>query len=216
MGYQMYFGVEQIPGTLVKVTENYAPDMITALPTQEGAEFNENFDYMKKRGYCIVSTRISGLKYDTDKGYKVTPLFETDSLVWNEVETTNFVDDTVILNPSKGEVQGRYVTALALERKIADKDQRIIILGDADYISNGELGRSRKGVKASNYSIIMGGFFWLSDEEVPIDINRPPYKDNRIELSVQAMSIWKVIMMWVIPIIVAITSIFIWLRRRGR
>ena len=42
------------------------------------------------------------------------------------------------------------------------------------------------------------------------------YKDNKIELSVQAMSIWKVIMMWVIPIIITIISIFIWLRRRGR
>ncbi len=148
------FGVTQIPGKLVKITRNYSPDLIQAYPTIESTQLSKAFATMRSREQVIASTGVSGLNYDTTKGYDVLPLFVTDTLVWNEIETTNFVDDSVILNSKLGEKQGRYITALALKRPINDKEQKIIILGDADYISNGELYRKRKGVKANNFNLI--------------------------------------------------------------
>ena len=105
---------------------------------------------------------------------------------------------------------------MALKRQLDGKEQKIIILGDADYISNGELHRRRKGVKANNFNLITGGFYWLSDEEVPINITRLQPIDNVLDMSIQAASIWKIIFVWIIPGILIIVSIFIWLRRRGR
>ena len=79
----------------------------------------------------------SALTYGEDKGFKLTPLFETDSLVWNELQTTDFVDDSVSLDVASGEVQQKYITSVALTRQVGEREQRIIILGDADCISNG-------------------------------------------------------------------------------
>ena len=62
------------------------------------------------------------------------------------------MDDKAELNPEDGEAEQANLTALALNRKVGDKDQKIIILGDADCISNGEISRQRSNIIASNYS----------------------------------------------------------------
>ena len=62
---------------------------------------------------------------------------------WNELQTVNFIDDTVRLNPESGEIERSYVTALALSRQVGKKEQKIVVLGDADCLSNIELSRGR-------------------------------------------------------------------------
>ena len=210
------FGVEQVTGTLVKLTENYTPNLILSTPTIAGCKLIGEFWGMYMRNQVIISNEVSGLKYKINKGYDIIPLFSTDSLVWNEIETTDFVDDTLIFNPEQGEKQREYITALALKRPMGNKEQKIIILGDADYISNGELNRTRKGIKANNFSLITGGFYWLSDEEVPINITRPTPKDNKIHMNTSTMKTWETIILWIIPSLLFLTSLLIWLRRRGR
>ncbi len=67
---------------------------------------------------------------------------------WNELQTTDFVDDIARYNPEKGETLGSLTTALALTRKVGEKEQRIMILGDADYFSNEGLSKRRRGIYA--------------------------------------------------------------------
>lgn len=209
-------GVKVVPGTLVRQTENFSPDLILSSPTKEAGEMAYWFENMIKEDQVIVTPGVSGLEYSTDKGYQVTPLFLTDSLVWNELETTNFVDDAIELNEEAGEVQQRYATGLALTRKLGDKEQKIMIFGDADCISNGELGMFRQDILANNFNIVMGSFFWMSDEEVPVDVRRPDPLDNQVYMDEKGLATWKVIMMWIIPGLLVIFSILIWIRRRGR
>ena len=209
-------GVKVVPGTLVRQTENFSPDLILSSPTKEAGEMAYWFENMIKENQVIVTPGVSGLEYSTDKGYQVTPLFLTDSLVWNELETTNFVDDAIELNEEAGEVQQRYATGLALTRKLGDKEQKIMIFGDADCISNGELGMFRQDILANNFNIVMGSFFWMSDEEVPVDVRRLDPLDNQVYMDEKGLATWKVIMMWIIPGLLVIFSILIWIRRRGR
>lgn len=63
-------------------------------------------------------------------GFKVTPVLQADTLgVWNELETINFIDDTVRFNPAVGEIEQLYTTAVALSRPMGDREQKIVILG---------------------------------------------------------------------------------------
>lgn len=209
-------GVKLSQGILVNPTENFLADLIVANPTQEATDLNFYFSEMKKSGRSLVMPGVAGLEYTEDKGYTVVPLFVTDSLAWNEVETTNFVDEQPVLSANKGEVRKSHATALALSRKVEDKEQKIMILGDADCFSNGELSMTRKGISSSNYSVLMGGFYWMSDNEVPIDVRRPAVPDNEIYLNEHQIGTWKLLLTWVLPGILLIISIIIWLRRRGR
>ncbi|MCR9013322.1 Gldg family protein [Gabonibacter chumensis] len=210
------FGVQFVPGTLVKPSENFLADFIITDPTKEAGELSYAFDIMRKYEYKATMPNVSGLEYTEGKGFTMTPLFKTDSLVWNELQVTNFVDDTVKYDPEKGEIQKSYVTGLALSRKVGEKEQKIIIFGDADCISNGEISIGRKNVDASNYTIITGGFFWMSDNEVPIDVRRPTMPDNKVYLGETGMYVSKIGFMGVFPGILAIFAILIWIRRRGR
>lgn len=210
------FGVRLVTGTLVQLSENFSPDLIVAQPSQEAAKLNYYFDGMKQNNRCLVMAGAAGLEYDRNNEYNVIPLFISDSLSWNEVETTNFVDERPVLSVSVGEMQKSYATVLALSREINNKEQKIMILGDADCISNGELSMHRRGISASNYTVIMGGFYWMSDNEVPIDVRRPTPPDNVIYLNEAKIGTWQVLMTWILPGILLMISIFIWIRRRGR
>ena len=144
------FGVQMVPGILVKPTKDFAPELIQTLPTREACEQIYYFGAILDQGYCVTMPSASALTYGGDKGFKLTPLFETDSLVWNELQTTDFVDDSVSLDVASGEVQQKYITSVALTRQVGEREQRIIILGDADCISNGELSMGRAGIRSAN------------------------------------------------------------------
>ena len=99
---------------------------------------------------------------------------------------------------------------------MGNREQRIIVLGDADCISNGEVSIYRKTVKASNFAVIAGVFYWLSDGEAPIDIRRPVPPDDTVYLSQRAMNGVRIAFMWGYPGMLLLIAVFIWLRRRGR
>jgi ABC-2 type transport system permease protein len=213
------FGVQFMPGRLVKPSENFSPDFIKATPTKEGAEIMYHLEIMRQRDLIATMPGTTGLVYKDDIGYKVTELFVSDTTggTWNELETTDFIDDTVKLNPSIGEQAMMSIpTAIGLNRKVGEKDQKIVILGDADCISNGEISIGRKEVPASNYSLIMGSFFWMSDNEVPIDVRRPNTTDTKISVGTKG----KIITQWgfigLYPLMMIIFYILLWIRRRGK
>ncbi|MDR1274443.1 MAG: Gldg family protein [Odoribacteraceae bacterium] len=232
------FGVRFMPGQLVKHVEkkqekeekpaatapasganqnNFQPDFIRSHLTREGKEISYIYDAMYNRGNVVTMPGCVGLEYTADKGYTVIPLLVSDTLdSWNELETTNFIDDTVRLNPAIGEVARSYPTALALTRQVNGKEQRILITGDADCLSNGEISIQRLRVPAANYNLIMGSFFWMSDNEVPIDVRRPTPPDNTLTVTGFNVKVSKYALMGLLPLLLLASCLLVWLRRRGR
>lgn len=210
------FGFELVPGILVKHDTNRQADILLSYPTKEAGDIAYEFDVLYKRGYVVTTPSCSGLEQVADKGFKVTELFKSDTIgSWNELETTDFVDDTVRLNPAIGEVEKSYPTIVALSRKEGNREQKILLTGDADCISNSEFNR-RVNVRTSNYTLITGSFFWLSDNEVPIDVRRPEFPDNGIYIGSVGEKVIKGIYMVIIPLLFMGLGIFIWIRRKGR
>jgi ABC-2 type transport system permease protein len=210
------FGVHFVPGQLVNPGGNFQPDFIIAKPTREAAAIAYVYEEMFNRKGVVTMPSSVGLEYTTGKGFDIVPLFVSDSASWNELETKDFIDDTVKLNPAVGEVQQSYPTGLAITRKVGKKMQKIMILGDADCISNGEISISRPGVYARNYSVITGAFYWMSDNEVPIDVRRPSSKDDEIALDKDGLSRTKTILTWAVPGLLLLVALVLWVRRRGR
>lgn len=211
------FGVHFMPGRLVKKTEHYAPDLIfsTALPTSWKLSYPYGYLYRRP----IPMNGCVGLDYSNaqGKGFKVTELFVSDTVdTWNELETKNFIDEPVVFNSGAGEQQGKYVTGIALAREMNGKEQRLVILGDADCISNAEHSIQRKGIPAYNYAIIPGSFYYLSDGVAPFDVRRPKALDKRIYIDMDGMRVANVVFLWILPLILLGIGVFIWFRRRGR
>ncbi|MDY4043894.1 MAG: Gldg family protein [Marinifilaceae bacterium] len=210
------FGFELMKGQLVKQDTNLQADIIVSWPTLEAEAIAYDFGTMRRQGYVIASQGVVGLRQVVDLGYKVTELFKSDTVgSWNELETIDFVDDTIRLNPAIGEVEQSYPTMVALSRQINGKEQRVILSGDADCISNGELMGRRRGINASNFSIIMGSFFWLSDNEVPIDVRRPAFPDDSLYIGSMGVSVMWWMFVVILPVILLAVAIVLNVRRKS-
>lgn len=210
------FGVHFTPGVLVDTNANFQSDFILSKPTAAAGELVYIFGQLRKGKRVVTMPGAVGLEYAPGKGFDAVPLFVTDSSAWNEMETTNFIDDTARLHTAAGEVQKSYTTALALSRKVGTKSQKIMILGDADCISNGEISISRQNIYAANFSLITGAFYWMSDNEVPIDVRRPTSKDDAIDLDKQSVVTMKMILQWVFTGLLVMAALMLWIRRRSR
>lgn len=210
------FGFTLVPGIVVKNDSLRQVDLVASHPTREAGDIAYHFQSMRLRGSVLGTPSVGGLEQVADLGYTVAPLFRTDSTdVWNETETYYFSDaDTIRYNPAAGEVMKAYNTVVALSRPMGDRRQKIILSGDADCISN-TMG-DRRIRRSANASLITGGFFWLSDYVMPIDVRRPPLPDNEITITPVTIRWIKRILLYGIPGLLFIFSIALWLRRRGR
>jgi len=220
------FGVKFLPGQVVEHNTGYEMDLITAVPTKEGRKLAYQFEEISQKNGCISMPGTVAISYEAGNEFKYIPVLVSDTVKntaqldsigsWNELKTTDFIDDVAKYDPNDGETLGSLTTALALTRKIGAKNQCIMILGDADCFSNGELSRRRTGIKADNFSMATGMFFWLSGKEVPIDVRRPEHRDNKIYTRENQLTFLNTFYKIVIPSLLALACLFIWLRRKGR
>ena len=211
------FGVRFMPGTLVQQSEEYIPSLIVGNITEEAAEKFPTYFFPYNYGYKITMPEAVALDFNADKGFEMCPVIRTkDQGCWNELETTDFLDGQVVLNESVGEVEKSWPTVMALSRKVGDKEQRLVVSGDADCISNGELDKARNGIGASNFTLITGTFKWLSYGEYPLDTERPTSPDNEVYLGRSVRSWIKFAYMGAVPFLLALAGIAIWVRRKGR
>ena len=209
------FGVELMPGTLVQRNKDYLPTVITAKLTENAAAQCFRYKQLKGWGASLVMPDASPLRYTTDNGYDIKPIAVTLSKdSWNELETTDFLVGELSINASIGEKEQSYPVVISLTRPRGDKEQRIVIAGDADCISNTELANDRNGILAANFNFISETFKWLSYGEFPIDTSRPESIDNTIYLTRNA-NLWiQIFALGVIPFLLAFAGFMAWYKRK--
>lgn len=210
-------GVSFVPGRLVDVKNETYPGVILSRVLPAAAGYSDVFDLMIQRRNAISMPEAAGLAYTEEKGFRVEPLMATDSTgCWNEMESFDFSEQLPVLNPAKGEAQRSYPTILGLSRPVEGREQKILVVGDADCLSNGEMGTRRSNMPALNYNLVMGAFGWLSDGEVPIDVKRPTPPDNEIHISREGVKMSRVVFMIIFPSALLALFLFIWIRRRSK
>lgn len=214
------FGVSFKDGILVEKGHDFAPTLIiNDLEKDAPEKISYVFNSILKRKFKITTPGTLALDYSlaSSKGYQVTPLLKTkDKNCWNEKESTDFVDDDVVLNTEIGEQEISSTTAIALNRTVGNKDQRIIIMGDADCISNGEVSARRSGFRAANFSFFTGMFQWLSNGKAPIDTRRPKLIDNKVNVGKTAGKFWSILFIWLVPLSLLVSCFIIWVKRRKK
>ena len=207
-------GLAFVPGVLVQPHEGYAADYLWVTFTPEGAELEPIFARMVELNNVLTMPSATAIYETENVGFEAIPVFTTGTMkCWNELETKNFSLEDPTLNETIGEKENAYVTGYALRRDVKGKEQRVFVLGDADCISNAELGVDRE-FRRSNYALIDGMFRWLVYDEYPIDISRPAAKDNDVYLTPAGYAWVKIFLRWVCPAILVLLGCLIWFSRR--
>ncbi len=218
------FGVELTPGTLVQYRQAWLqPYALYTLITGQAKKMSHYY----ASSYYVVTPTAAGIEKVADRGFEIIPVLKTDTivaelgserekrdyLVWNEMESLDYMEDSLRLNPLVGEVAKEYWPAVVLTRHIGDKEQRVMITGDADCISNGELSQRRS---AFNYVMVQGAYHYLSYNEMPVDVRRKPSTDTRVFIDRAGYRLMYAGFMWLLPLLLVGTGFMLWVRRKGR
>ena len=219
-------GVSFMDGILVQESRDHAQNLIIGDIAYDVLKVSQNFisAIAKKNNIVGENTMAIDASKASEKGFEVINMVTTDSLandkkrVWNELQVTDFENNKAEFNPEKGEQALKSApVAVALTRNVADKEQRIVVLGNADMIANVELMKSRSGVRATNYTLITESFRYLSQDEFPIYAPRPAGPDTDLLYLKREARLWvKWIFNFVIPGLIALFGIFLLIRRKSR
>lgn len=152
---------------------------------------------LRNRAFAAINMPGAGsLEVIDTSVFKATPLLVTDSLANPQVKTL----------------------AMALSRKLDDdKEQRMIVLGDADCFSNSFLQlANRQNTTSYNFNMLPSSFRWLCYGEFPVSSSRKPKKDLDITLTPSGMSTVRNIYCIFIPLLIASAGFFVIVRRKRR
>ncbi len=108
------------------------------------------------------------------------------------------------------DTRGPVVIALALNRNLNDIDQRIVVVGNAAFLSNSFAGNG------GNIDLGINMMNWLAHEDRLITLPAHAMKDRNITLSRMQLTLIKILFLFIFPVILALTGIYIWWRQHRR
>lgn len=202
-------GVAYNSGILLQETTDFALDLVQAKLNKEARTFG--FKQIQKDIITMYGT--VGISYSKISEFETIPLLTTRKVkVWNQLGNINLETDVLSFEDKLDSIQ-TYTVAVALTRKLKSKQQKIVILGDSDYMSNAEL--KRKNVTNKNFSFTTQLFKWFSGGEYPIDVSRPKPVDNKILVSRQTLSWLKLFLSGILPgVLLVLGTTLLILRKR--
>ena len=216
-GLLEYLGVGALPGTVVYPGSDTAPTLIPAVTTDYASVISEWFF----PGMTVSMPTAAAIDYDLASEWDAVPVLATPGTeCWNEVEVTDFgaVADASELAADRkaGEFRKSHSLAIALRRPAEGREQRVMVLGDADCLSNMEMTVQRKTLTAFNSRFCTGIFNWMSYGTLPVDTSRKDPIDNNIRITSSSTAVWTIILKWVLQIILAAAGITLITRRQRR
>ena len=107
------------------------------------------------------------------------------------------------------DIPGPVNLAIALQRNVNDKEQRIIIVGGASFLANAYSGNG------GNIDLGINMVNWLSNEDALITIQPRANKDGTVTLSTRALTIISIGLVIALPLLLLLVAAAQWWRRRS-
>ncbi|MGQ0657247.1 MAG: GldG family protein [Chromatiales bacterium] len=162
-------------------------------------------------GYLTAFPLAAGLKADAPEGWETAPLLQTAAGAWSE---TGELQGNVGFDDGQ-DGKGPLDIGVALTRSRSGggddpREQRVVIIGDGDFLSNTFLGNS------GNLDLGLRLFTWLTGDDALITIPARTAPDQTLQLSRTATLLIGLGFLFVLPLALLGTGAAIWIRRRGR
>lgn len=193
-------GVTRLPGTVVDpigLTKFNNPAYAVATRPLKHALFDD-FDETLAFPYAAA------LLPTPNAGWEATALLKTSDTAWTE---TGEMAGNVGYD-GDDEIQGALNLALLLSREYQGKQQRVIVLGDGDFLSNtfaANLGHLAFGQRLVE---------WLAADDQLIDIQVPAVADSSLEFAMWQRLLVFMVFGLLIPLGFAANGILLWWQRR--
>jgi len=145
--------IRQLPGTIVDANvrqlgiDNPAVALVSDYP-----------EHPALRGFDLISLypQAAALSAAASETWQITPLLRTLSRSWNE---TGPLQGEISRDPAQGEEAGPLTIGYALQRQRQEREQRVLVIGDGDFLSNSYLSN------AGNLDLGLALVRWLAVED---------------------------------------------------
>jgi ABC-type uncharacterized transport system involved in gliding motility auxiliary subunit len=195
-------GIEVQPGTVVdpnaRVLTGNAAILVAKL--QGAHPIVREFDQV------TVFPNVAGLSVRAVDGWKSQVLLDTRANAWLE---TGRLDDEPRFDKGK-DVAGPIAFGFALARALDGREQRVVAIGDGDFLSNQFVGNG------GNVELGIGITNWLSRDDAYVSIPARTARDRRLELSYGARRAMGTGFFLALPLALAAAGAAVWWRRRKR
>ncbi|MHB8455569.1 MAG: GldG family protein [Acidiferrobacterales bacterium] len=197
-------GIEFQPGTIV--------DPVSQLLTGgQSATYVVVTKYGQQpvvRGFNLMTLfpEAGGITFNPPKGWHAKVILDTAPTAWSATGTLGKVTRF-----RKGkDIAGPLNLAVALTREHGERQQRIAVIGDGNFLSNTFIGNG------GNLDLGMNLINWLSSDDAYINVPARIASDLRLNLSRTAEVAISLGFLLVLPLILITSGVLIWLRRRKR
>lgn len=210
-------GLQFIDGQLVQPTydetpEKIYPRMVTKNNRLLSADMDRTLNFIQEPRDTVKFLMVgaTAITHSDSSAFTVKPLIiTTPPNAW--LKTGRLVIDSTapVYNPQEGDSQGPYPTLLTLTRQINNKEQRIMISGDADFMT-----ALRANPKTVQYIRTM--YSWFSYGEFPIHVPIYEPKDTLLKISRKNASIQKIVYVWLLPASLLAMGTILLIRRKRK
>lgn len=197
-------GIEQLPGTIVDANVKEL-----GIDNPAVAVVPKYTSHAATQGFSLLSLfPQSAALTTTDKSeWQIAPILQTLERSWNE---TGSLTGEIERDPLAGEEAGPLTIAYALSRQHNDKMQRVLVIGDGDFLSNSFLNN------AGNLDLGHSLCRWLVGDDRLIGIPAVQANDLELHLSKLAIGIIGLGSLIVLPLLLLLTGgIMTWRRNRA-
>jgi ABC-type uncharacterized transport system involved in gliding motility auxiliary subunit len=204
-------GVKFLPGIVVDLTTQLLgiqSAAIAAVTNYGASPVTKDFNLL------TVFPLAAGLNVEAPKGWQGSGFLKTGENSWVE---TGKLTGKVQFN-EKEDIRGPVTLGVTLTRtpppaagkRGGGKQQRVIVMGDGDFLANQYLGN------VGNLDLGMNMINWLSEDEHFLDIPAKTATDTHLQLSPLQSGIIGFGFLFGLPAILLAGGLIIWLRRRKR
>ena len=223
-------GVQLMDGTMIQESEDETPLLVWQQLSGFTGSFYRPLGGAAKDSMPVTMPGVAGITWTDSSSFAIHPLLQSQPKAsWNrrkpydpETMVSALVKprDTslqkagpglITFSAADGDLMGPVTTAVGLTRTINNKEQRIIVTGDADFMNNKEVNR----YGTANFVFCTGSFRWLTGGEYPIDASRPAAKDKRINVTLKQAEVLRIVYIWIVPgLLLAFGTVLLIRRKR--
>jgi len=146
------------------------------------------------------------LSVQPPQGWKSEALLDTSARAWSE---TGSLNGELRLDKGK-DIPGPLTLGVALTREIEGREQRVVVVGDGDFLSNSIVANG------GNLELGMSIANWLSQDDAYVNVPVRTARDRGLSLSKNQEVIIGSLFLVLLPLALLGAGIGIWWRRRRR
>jgi ABC-2 type transport system permease protein len=189
------------PGRLTQKSEDFAPDFVLSHFSPAADGVSVQFASLRKERGMVAMPGVTGLEYIQRSAFRIVPILVAASAPATAASAALAAAPTTV------------PVAVALTRSVGSKEQRIMIVGDADFMSTAEMVRHIP--RTANFDFTTELFSWLNYGVFPVNTSRPKTFDA-ININRDGILVARIVFFCILPLLLLIygTSLLVYRKRR--